>query len=130
MHGQQYIKIYLVHVRALISLFHITPPPLNAHIANTTVLTLCYSDMFQPSEGHLQRLQQLHFSSDVNKICQKAKQKQKQAEACNTDTTPTQPQQISQHTSNQEQDDQCGNSAEQSQAPDDGYINVRNMLST
>jgi len=24
----------------------------------------------------------------------------------------------------------CGNSAAQSQAPDDGYINVRNMLST
>ena len=35
-----------------------------------------------------------------------------------------------QHTSNQEQHDQCGNSTEQSQAPDDGYINVRNMLST
>ena len=35
-----------------------------------------------------------------------------------------------QHTSNQEQYDKCGNSPEQSQAPDDGYINVRNMLST
>ena len=35
-----------------------------------------------------------------------------------------------QHTSNQEQYDQCGNSTEQSQALDDGYINVRNMLST
>jgi len=35
-----------------------------------------------------------------------------------------------QHTSNQEQYDQCGNSTEGSQAPDDGYINVRNMLST
>ena len=35
-----------------------------------------------------------------------------------------------QHTSNQEQYDQCGNSTEYSQAPDDGYINVRNMLST
>jgi len=35
-----------------------------------------------------------------------------------------------QHTSNQEQYDQCGNSTEKSQAPDDGYINVRNMLST
>ena len=29
-----------------------------------------------------------------------------------------------QHTSNQEQYDQCGNSTEQSQAPDDGYINL------
>jgi len=35
--------------------------------------------------------------------------------ACNTDTTQT---------------DRCGNSTAQSQAPDDGYINVRNMLST
>ena len=35
-----------------------------------------------------------------------------------------------QHTSNQEQYDQCGNSTEQSQAHDDGYINVRNILST
>jgi len=35
-----------------------------------------------------------------------------------------------QHTTNQEQYDQCGNSTAQSQAPDDGYINVRNMLST
>jgi len=35
-----------------------------------------------------------------------------------------------QHTSNQEQYDQCGNSTAQSQAPDDGYIKVRNMLST
>ena len=35
-----------------------------------------------------------------------------------------------QHASNQEQCDQCGYSAEESQAPDDGYINVQNMLST
>jgi len=34
-----------------------------------------------------------------------------------------------QQTSNQEQYDQCGNSTEQSHAPDDGYTNVRNMLS-
>ena len=33
-----------------------------------------------------------------------------------------------QQISNQEHD-QCGNSTAQSQAPDDGYINVRNMLS-
>jgi len=35
-----------------------------------------------------------------------------------------------QHTKNQEQNDRRGNSTEQSQAPDDRYINVRNMLST
>jgi hypothetical protein len=38
-----------------------------------------------------------------------------QAEACNMDTTPK-----LQHTSNQEQYDQCGNSKEQLQAPYDG----------
>ena len=35
-----------------------------------------------------------------------------------------------QHTTNSEQDARCGNSTTQSQAPEDGYINVRNMLST
>jgi hypothetical protein len=35
-----------------------------------------------------------------------------------------------QHTTNSEQGNQCGNSSTQSQACDDGYINVRNMLST
>ena len=35
-----------------------------------------------------------------------------------------------QHTTNWEQDDRCGNSSTKSQAPEDGYINVRNMLST
>ena len=35
-----------------------------------------------------------------------------------------------QHTTNREQNDRCGNSTTQSQAPDDGYIGVRNMLST
>ena len=34
-----------------------------------------------------------------------------------------------QHTTNWEQDDWCCNSTTQSQAPDDGYINVRNKLS-
>ena len=35
-----------------------------------------------------------------------------------------------QHTTNREQNDRCGTSTAQSQAPEDGYINVRNMLST
>ena len=35
-----------------------------------------------------------------------------------------------QHTTNQEHNDQCSISTEQSQAPDDGYIKVRNMFST
>jgi len=43
-------------------------------------------------------------------------------------SNPTKPK--PQHTSNQEQNDRCGNSTAQSQVPDDGYINARNMLST
>jgi len=35
-----------------------------------------------------------------------------------------------QHRTNWEQDDRCGNSSTQSQAPDDGYINIRNILRT
>ena len=35
-----------------------------------------------------------------------------------------------QHATNREQNDRCGNSTTQWQAPDDGYINIRNMLST
>ena len=35
-----------------------------------------------------------------------------------------------QHTTNRGQDDRYGNSTTQSQAADDGYINVRNMFST
>jgi len=35
-----------------------------------------------------------------------------------------------QHTTNREQNDRCGNSTTQSQASGDGYINIRDMLST
>ena len=52
------------------------------------------------------------------------------ASACNTGTTQTQPHQITNTQTNWEEDDRCGNSTTQSQAPNDGYINVRNMLST
>jgi len=49
--------------------------------------------------------------------------------ACDTDTTPTShtetPTHIETRTHNQ-----CGDTIEKSQAPDDGRINVRNMLST
>jgi len=51
-----------------------------------------------------------------------------QASACHTDTTPTSynetPTHIETRTHNQ-----CGDTIKKSQAPDDGYINVRNMLS-
>ena len=52
------------------------------------------------------------------------------AEACKTNTTKYQPHQNLQHTTKWEQDDRCGSSSTQLQAPEDGYINVRNMLST
>ena len=51
------------------------------------------------------------------------------AKRTKTNTTKYQPQQKLQHTTNWEQDDRCGDSSTQSQAPEDGYINVRNMLS-
>ena len=51
-----------------------------------------------------------------------------QAEACHTNTTPTShtetPTNIEPRTHSQ-----CGDTIEKSQAPDDGCINVRNMLS-
>ena len=55
-----------------------------------------------------------------------------QTSACNTNIIQNQQHQSSktQHTTNWEQDVQCGNSTTQSQVPDDGYINVRDMLST
>ena len=34
-----------------------------------------------------------------------------------------------QHTTKREQDNRCGNPSAESQAPEDGHINVRNMLS-
>jgi hypothetical protein len=53
---------------------------------------------------------------------------QAEASACNTDTTQTQPHQISK---TQQTVNKTTNVViqQQSQAPDDGYINVRNMLS-
>ena len=50
------------------------------------------------------------------------------ASTCKTNTTKYQPQQKLQHTTNWEQDDRSGNSSTQSQAPEDGYINVRNCF--
>ena len=50
----------------------------------------------------------------------------KLASAYHTDTTPTQPHRTHIETRTH---DQCGDTIEKSQASDDGYINVRNMLS-
>ena len=52
------------------------------------------------------------------------------ASACKTNTNQKPVAPNLQHTTNWEKDDRCGNSTTQSQAPDDGYINFRNMLST
>jgi len=51
-----------------------------------------------------------------------------QAEACNTDTTPTSHTETPKHIETRTHD-QCGDTIEKSQAPDDGRINVRNLLS-
>ena len=48
--------------------------------------------------------------------------------ACYTDTTPTQAHRIPKHIETRTHD-QCDDSIEKSQAPDDGCVNVRNMLS-
>jgi len=49
-------------------------------------------------------------------------------EACHTDTTPTSHTKTTTHIETRTHN-QCGDRIEKSQAPDDGCINVRNMLS-
>jgi len=51
-----------------------------------------------------------------------------QAEACHTDTIPTSHTETPTHIETRTHD-QCGDTIEKSQAPDVGFINVRNMLS-
>jgi len=51
-----------------------------------------------------------------------------QAEACHTDTTPTSPTKTPTHIETRTHN-QCGDTIEKSQAPDDGCFNVRNMMS-
>jgi len=48
--------------------------------------------------------------------------------ACHTDTTPTSHTKTPTHIETRTHD-QCGDTIEKLQAPDDGCINVRNMLS-
>jgi len=51
-----------------------------------------------------------------------------QASTCHTDTTPTSHTETPTHIETRTHD-QCGDIIEKSQAPDDGCINARNMLS-
>jgi len=51
-----------------------------------------------------------------------------QASACYTDTTPTSHNETPTHVETRTRN-QCGDTTEYSQAPDDGCINIRNMLS-
>jgi len=53
-----------------------------------------------------------------------------QAAACYTDTTPTQPHRNSKTQRNKNNKTNVVIQQNKSQAPDDGYINVRNMLNT
>jgi hypothetical protein len=48
--------------------FHTKNPRMHTFVTITTVLTLCYSDILQPSKGYSQGAQQLHFNSKVNKM--------------------------------------------------------------
>ena len=50
------------------------------------------------------------------------------ASACHADTTPTNHTETPTHIETRTHD-QCGDTIEKSQAPDDGCINVRNMFS-
>jgi len=52
-----------------------------------------------------------------------------QAAACHTDTTQTSHTETPIHIETRTHE-QCGDTIEKSQAPDDGCINIRNMLST
>jgi len=52
-----------------------------------------------------------------------------QAEACHKDTTPTSHTETPTHSETRTHN-QCGVAIKKSQVPDDGCINVRNMLST
>jgi len=42
---------------------------MHIYIITTTLLTLYHSNMFQPSKGHPQVVQMIHFISKVNKVC-------------------------------------------------------------
>jgi len=46
---------------------------MHTFVINIPLLTLCYSDVFWPSKGHLQRVQLIHFHSQINKICTRCK---------------------------------------------------------
>jgi hypothetical protein len=43
---QQVAELYLFHVLAPILLIHVKNQPMHTFITNTTLLTLCHSDMF------------------------------------------------------------------------------------
>jgi len=67
MHGETVKnELYLVHAIALISLFDIKSRLMHTYINNIILLTLCHSDMFQPSKDHHQGVRQIHFNSKVN----------------------------------------------------------------
>jgi len=62
------IELYLVHFHALMSLFHVKMWLMHTFVVNTPLLELRYYDMFWPSKSHLQRVQLIHFHSQIMKI--------------------------------------------------------------
>jgi len=46
---------------------------MHTYMIHTTLLSLCYPDMFQPSKGRTQEARLTHFNSKINKIFTKGK---------------------------------------------------------
>ena len=97
---------------------------LQAEVYNTSYVLNMFRTLIYPSSGAFDysvELQHWSYCSWFD-VCWEFRcgwvgvvsvlQAEAQLSASNTDTTPTQPHQNSQHTSKQEQFDQCGNSAE------------------
>jgi len=42
---------------------------MRTHINHTTSLSLCYCNMFCPSQSHLQGVWLIHFHDHINKMC-------------------------------------------------------------
>jgi hypothetical protein len=68
-----FIELYLVHFHTLMLLFHVKIWLMHNFVINTPLLALCYSDIFWPSKGHLQRVQLILFHSQIDKICTRCK---------------------------------------------------------
>jgi len=60
--------LYLVRVRALKLQFHIKNSTMHIFIIHAPLLTLCHSDMYQPSKAHFQGVGKIQFDIRDNKM--------------------------------------------------------------